>query len=143
MGTLGKAALQIGLILLFAGLGTAWTYHHNPKRPALYLTPELPPSNSIALSKVLAWEKPPVWIDARPHEDFRIAQIPGALSLHPENAETQMKQHFDLFIDQRKVFVIYGPEKDAQAIATRLAHVGLHKLHVLEGGWPAWQAQHP
>ena len=142
MGTLSKAALQVCLILICAGIGTAWTYYGSSERPALYLSPELPATHGIGLSEVLSWRKPPVWIDARPSPDYSAAHIPGAVSLDPGNVDAQMKTHFDLFIDQRNVFVIYGPEAASQAIAERLGRAGLQKVHVLEGGWEAWQAHH-
>lgn len=138
----GRAVLQTLFILLCAGLGTAWTYHFHPKRPTLYLAPERALSAEVALTEVLSWDEPPVWIDARSGTEYAAGHIPGAISLHPGNALGQIQKHFELFIDHRKRFVIYGPETAAETIAERLRGIGLDKVDILAGGFEAWQAHH-
>ena len=142
MGAPARAVWQTLFILLCAGLGTAWTYHFHPKRPALYLAPERALTTGVALAEVLSWEEPPVWIDARSETAYVAGHIPGAISLHPENASGQIQKHFDIFIDHRKRFVIYGPETAAEAVAERLRGLGLDKIDILAGGFDAWQAHH-
>lgn len=138
-----KTCLQLGLIVLCTTLGTAWTYYFKADRPALFLVQETKMSADMPLEEVLAWPNEPVWIDTRPDADYAQGHIPNAISLHPNNAEASLSAHFELFIDQRKTFVIYGPEAASQAIADRFEGLGLKKVHRLQGGWEAWRAHHP
>ena len=139
----GKGLIQIAMILLCAGLGSAWTYFFHPKRPALYLAPRPSPPSEIDLSEVLSWEAPPVWIDVRPEAAFLAGHITGALSLDPGNVQSQLVHRMDLFIDQRNAFVLYGPAEAGASLMERLRGMGLRKVHVLRGGWEAWQAHRP
>ncbi len=140
MSAPGQATLQSLVILLCAGLGTLWTFHFHPKRPTLYAAPPAPPAVGIDLAEVLSWNPPPQWIDTRPSAQFEAGHIPGALSLHPGNVEDVLKARFDLFIDQRKRFVLYGPSPANRLIADRLRSLGLTKIEVLKNGWKAWLA---
>ena len=143
MNVAGKTCLQLGIIVFGATLGTAWTYYFKADRPALFLVHETKMQADTPLEEVLAWPKTPVWIDTRPDTAYAKEHIPEAISLRPDNAEQVLKANFELFIDQRKTFVIYGPEASSQAIAERLESLGLKKIHRLQGGWKAWQAHHP
>lgn len=143
MNAAGKTCLQLGIIVLGATLGTAWTYYFKADRPALFLVQETKIKADTTLEDILAWETAPVWIDTRPSAAYLQGHIPNAISLPPDNVNAALKAHFELFIDQRKTFVIYGPESASQAIVDRLEGLGLKKVHRLQDGWKAWQAHHP
>lgn len=140
MRAASKTCLQLTVILIGSIVGTSWTYHFKADRPALYLSPERPATPGIALTEILSWVPAPVWVDSRPEIDFTKGHIPGAISIHPDNLESALKAHFDLFTDQRKVFVLYGSEKANRIVAERLESLGQKKVHVLKGGWEAWQS---
>ncbi|MCH1505820.1 MAG: rhodanese-like domain-containing protein [Verrucomicrobiales bacterium] len=139
----GKTCLQLGIIVLGATLGTAWTFYFKANRPALFLVQKTKMEANTPLEEILTWSANPVWVDARPETAYAINHIPDAISLRPDNAEHALKAHFEVFMDQRKTFVIYGPEEASHAIAERLEGLGLKKVHRLQGGWKAWQAHHP
>ena len=143
MNATRKTCLQLGIIVLGATLGTAWTYYFKANRPALFLVLETKMAADTPLEEVLAWPNAPVWIDTRADTAYAKEHIPEAISLPPDAIETGVKAHFELFIDQRKTFVIYGPDEASQATAERLESLGLQKVHRLQGGWKAWQAHHP
>lgn len=137
--TLGQSAL----ILLLAALGTFWTFQCHPKRPTLYLQQSAPPEKGIELATILAWEPPPRWIDTRPADEFALGHIPEAISLPPEDLQTALSDHVDLFIDRRQRFVLYGPESACQTVAERLRGLGLTQIETLRGGWSAWKDHQP
>ena len=138
-----KTCLLLSVIVLGATLGTAWTYYFKADRPALFLVHQTKTQAKTPLEEILAWPKRPVWIDTRSASAYASGHIPGAISLRSDNAETSLKEHFELFMDQRQAFVLYGPENASHHAAERLKSLGLKKVYQLQGGWKAWQALHP
>ena len=140
MGRAWKTGVQLGLLLIAAATGTAWTYFYLPTRPALYLAPEIDHTVGITLDEILAWQTPPVWIDARSDEAYRLDHVPTAISMNSGNVDSQLRTHFQLLVNQRNVYVLYGPKDATQAVTARLNAIGIQKTFTLQGGWEAWTA---
>jgi rhodanese-related sulfurtransferase len=141
--TLQTALGQLVLIATLAAIGTAWTYHFHPRRPALHLAPPRPPAPGVTFENIRTWEIPPVWIDTRPPAAFSSGHVEGALSLPSEDVAAQITAHFETFTDRRRPFVLYGPADAVEAVMERLRGLGLTRVHRLGDDWRTWNASQP
>ena len=146
MNRFSKAACQIVAILGVTAIAVAAKYHLNPdSRLALYLVAEPLGANEVLLTEVLAWEEPPVWIDARADSEYAKGHIPGAISLNEQNFDSQMVANAEKLLDHTTQFIVYCDRQACQAskkVAERLEEIGLMKVKVLRNGWRAWQEHH-
>ena len=81
-----------------------------------------------------------VWIDGRSDEAYRLDHVPTAISMNSGNVDSQLRTHFQLLVNQRNVYVLYGPKDATQAVTARLNAIGIQKTFTLQGGWEAWTA---
>lgn len=128
------------LLLLLAFLPALLTGWLHPKRPAWSWTK--PSVAEVDLSELTRWSHPVLWIDARAEKDFHARHIPGAVLLNEENWD-QLLPGFLAVWQPDTQLVVYCDSAacDAsQAVALRLQkELNLPNVHVLRGGWSAWQ----
>ena len=134
--------LLLGLALLPA-LAAAWLH---PRRPDWHLLATRPTPLSVSEAKALAARGPVLWVDARSAERFSAAHIPGAMNLSEERWEEGLPGLVEHWQPGTPVLV-YCDALDCQAstqVARRLAvELGIDQVHILTGGWPAWQEAKP
>ncbi|HEY3398886.1 MAG TPA: rhodanese-like domain-containing protein [Armatimonadota bacterium] len=82
-----------------------------------------------------------VFVDARDHTDYIYSHIPGALELpYHDYDRASMTIHPLLLHDDP--LVVYGDGQPcglALRVAKRLQQIGMHKVMILDGGFPAWE----
>lgn len=103
-----------------------------------------PPVDSGLVSVVEArsWGDAVIWVDARPEAEFARAHIPGALLLNEDDWDAQLRTFLTAWAPERKVVVYCSAQScsASHAVAERLRkEAELKNVHVLEGGWEAWQ----
>jgi rhodanese-related sulfurtransferase len=98
----------------------------------------------VNLDEVRKESAPIVWIDARPLEAFQAGHIPGALGLNRDNWDTALPRLFELYSPGRVVIVYCSTGcTESEEIGNRIRNLGLEPVEVLEGGFEAWQKEHP
>jgi len=130
---LGLPQLKLTLILLLlpllpALLAGLW----HPRRPdfarAVF--------DSVAFSELAGAN--PLWIDARPAQDYAKGALPGALSLAPERYEEGFERLLELWQPDRLI-VIYcdgGGCDSSENLARRLqADLGEGRIVILRDDW--------
>lgn len=131
-----QVLLLLGLAFLPA-IGQAVYYrntvswHHPPVDSAL-----------VSVAEAKAWGDSVIWVDARPEAEFARAHIPGALLLNEDDWDARLMTFLTAWAPERKIVVYCSAQScsASHAVAERLRKdAGLENVHVLEGGWEAWQ----
>jgi rhodanese-related sulfurtransferase len=145
-----RAAAQAALLLALAAAAAGLTWQFHPDRPALYLAAESADPDEISVADALALEKSRgvIWVDARSNSQFALAHIPGAIRLTDQEWSDLMFPFIKILDadDARRPLVIYCDAQKcaaSKAVRNRLRYevpIGDREVHVLHGGWPAWQA---
>jgi rhodanese-related sulfurtransferase len=133
------ASRQVTAILLLALIPAVGAGLWHPRRPAWQ-------SDEVKLSAAESWGAQVLWVDARADSDFSRAHIPGAVPLNEEHWDGLREAFVDQWDPTRKV-VVYCSSLSCQTsrdVARRLREeMNIPNVFVLEGGWEAWQKQHP
>jgi rhodanese-related sulfurtransferase len=89
-----------------------------------------------------SWGDKVIWVDARPRGRFAESHIPGAVLLNEDEWDRLVPAFLDAW-EPEKLVVVYcdGGSCDAShSVARRLrGALQLQNVHVLKGGWAAWQ----
>jgi rhodanese-related sulfurtransferase len=131
------------VLLLLALVPALIAAFAHPRRPVCAPPGEI---TEAAWREVAGWPVPPLIIDARPAADYARARIPGALPLEPARWEEQLPRVVEQWNPGAPVLVYCGDEGcgASRDVARRLKNeLGLTNIHVLKGGWRAWQAAQP
>lgn len=100
----------------------------------------------VEISEVAHWSPPVLWLDARTAEAFQSRHVPGAILLNEDEWDRYLPGFLEVWQPETKVIVYCDSAAcDAsQAVALRLRReLQLTKVHVLKGGWSAWQKSQP
>lgn len=127
-GLVVAATIAAGLQASFLGLP--------PKPPP-------PPGEMIEVAEVAAWPEPPFWIDARSAAEYEAGHAPDALLLNEDNWVEALPELLRRWRPPRPI-VVYCSSREcgsSREIARRLREAGLRPVHVLAGGWDAWQSR--
>lgn len=85
----------------------------------------------------------PIWVDARPRDQYDQGHIPGALLLNEDEWYAQLPLLLAEFQQDRAV-VVYCSSlqcKSSHAVARRLREEADMEVRVLRGGWEAWKGK--
>ncbi len=145
-----RTAVWQALVLLgLAGVGGWLTWKFHPEPPALYLSAEAAPVDEISLGQALEMEKSRgvIWVDARSAAAFAKGHVPGAHLLNEQgwpDLVFELVKVMDADGARRPLVIYCDAQKCAasKAVRNRLRHeipIGDREVHVLHGGWPAWQ----
>lgn len=140
--SLGQAAV---LVALSAGAGWA-SYRLHPEAPALYLHLDTRVAEGeVTLAQVRAMEAAGgvLWIDARARSEFEKGHVPGAILLNEQEWESLMFEAVETLSRNDKPIIIYCDAQRCDAshrLAEKLRDLGQSEIHVLAGGWNAWQS---
>jgi rhodanese-related sulfurtransferase len=131
-----RQAFLLGALALLPAIGQAWYMRDR-------VSWQKPPAgDEVTVTEARRWGDAVIWIDARPEDEFRAAHIPGALLLNTEGWDTLVPQVLNQWAPDRKL-VVYCSKQTCGAsreVARRLRdEAGLRNVHVLGGGWEAWQ----
>ncbi|CAN5147878.1 hypothetical protein BH23VER1_BH23VER1_34530 [soil metagenome] len=137
---LKKILRQAGVLLGLAVAAGAVVYGVHPQAPALYLESEPLARGETTLAAIQEnWGGDVFWIDARPRDEYEAARLPGAFLLNEHEWESQIFEHYEMFIENDLPIVVYcGTHacQESHTIAQRLRQqVGLSEVYVLRGGW--------
>ena len=130
-------------LLLIAAVPAVLAGWLHPKR--LEWSWNKPGVSEVNLDEVSRWPPPVLWIDARTDMAFEKQHMPGAVLLNEEEWEQRLPGFLEAWQPQSKVVVYCDSQAcDAsQAVALRLRReLNLSDIHVLKGGWAAWQKAH-
>ncbi|MGB2246390.1 MAG: rhodanese-like domain-containing protein [Alcanivorax sediminis] len=90
------------------------------------------------LKQEMSSQQSPIIIDVRDEDEFLAGHIPGAIMVPAKNIE----HHLDMLEQYKKdeivLYCVSG--RRASAAATALEDAGFRKVRLLEGNYPAWQA---
>lgn len=132
------------LLLLLAAVPALLAGWLHPQRPAWSW--EKPGVPEVEASEVARWSPPVLWLDARTAEAYRNAHVPGAILLNEDEWEKQLPGFLQVWQPATKVIVYCDSAAcgASQAVALRLQReLQLTDVHVLKGGWSAWQKAQP
>ncbi len=130
-----RPMLWLLLAALVPALLSAWLH---PRRP-VWLKPADVSEVSVPQARS---QTDAVWVDTRSVEAFARAHVPGAISLPAGAWETHVEAVVTAWRPGLTVVVYCDAATcDAsQSMARRLRdELGLENVHVLAGGWQAWQ----
>lgn len=145
-----RAIWQGALLLGLAAAGAVLTWRYHPERPELYLTaePAAPGEITVDDALALAGSGGVIWIDARQESEFAKGHIPGAILLNEYNWFDLLAAAFEqiAYDDAQRPIIVYCDGRKCEAshaVRRRLLEdvpLADRPIHVLRGGWPAWQA---
>ena len=143
---LWQALVLVGL----AGVCGWLTWKFHPEPPALYRSADAAPVDEISLGRALEMEKSRgvIWVDARSAAAFAKGHVPGAYLLNEQgwpDLVFELVKVMDADEARRPLVIYCDAQKCAasKAVRDRLRHeipIGDREVHVLHGGWPAWQS---
>lgn len=142
--SLRKILRDCGLFLLLAALPALLAGWLHPKRPVWSWSK--PGVAEVDLSEVARWSPPVLWVDARTNTAFQIKHVPNAVLLNEGEWEQRLPGFLDMWQPKARIIVYCDSAAcDAsQAVALRLQReLKLTDIHVLKGGWAAWEKSHP
>ncbi|CAN5273327.1 hypothetical protein BH20VER2_BH20VER2_11680 [soil metagenome] len=100
----------------------------------------------VELAQVQAWGDAVLWVDARPEGQFEAGHIPNAQLLNEDRWNDLLPPMLAAWSPDKHV-VVYCSSQSCEAsheVARRLKEEAqLPNVHVLHGGWEAWQAAQP
>lgn len=130
-----RSVLWLLLAALVPASLSAWLHPH---RPAWHKSTDV---SEISVAQVRN-QTDVVWVDARSAEAFARAHVPGAISLPAETWEAHVEAVVTAWRPGLTVVVYCDAATCAasQSVARRLRdELGMENVHVLAGGWQAWQ----
>lgn len=138
-----RKILLISLALLVLPvLPALLTYAVHPERPQ-YRSPAALAEGEVLLAEASGWENV-LWLDARSAEQFTGGHIPGALLLNEDAWDDLLGPVLMEWTPDRPVVVYCSTQECAAShqVAGRLREqAGMENVHVLKGGWEAWQTR--
>lgn len=135
---------QCGLLLLAAVIPALLTGWLHPRRPEWSW--QKPAVIQVSLDEVARWQGAVLWVDARETRAYEQRHVPGAVSLNETEWNRLLPGFLEAWQPSAHIVVYCNSEQcDAsQAVALRLKReLDLPEIHVLKGGWSAWQQAHP
>jgi rhodanese-related sulfurtransferase len=134
-----RALFQAFALMLIALVPAALTAVFHPKRPAFS---ESLAEGEIAVAEVLRNPRGFLWLDARTAEEFAKGHVPGALRLTLPEWDELVPAVLQAWPTGMPV-VVYCDTRQCDKsteVAVRLrSDFPLAPVHVLKGGWEAWQ----
>ena len=133
-----KEALLLVVLALLPAVGEALYF-----RGKISWRSPIPPSDLVTVDVAGSWGENPIWVDARPDEEFARDHIPGAISLNEDRWNEQLPQFLQAWSPDKKV-VVYCSAKTCNAareVAERLRRSTdpqMQNVIVLQGGWEEW-----
>ena len=100
----------------------------------------------VELAEVQSWGDTVLWVDARPDAQFEQAHIPNAQLLNEDRWNDLLPPMLAAWSSDKQVVVYCSSQSCAASheVARRLkAEAQLPNVHVLHGGWEAWQTAQP
>ena len=101
----------------------------------------IPASELVTVEQARAWGDSPLWVDARPDDEFARDHVPGAFSLNEDRWSELLPQFLPNWSPDKKVVVYCSAEScnAARDVAKRLRdEAQLQNVFVLHGGWEEW-----
>lgn len=137
MKAIRQAAFLLALAAVPAVLIGFWLIEPKGLSPAAEATA----AGEVDLATAMGWPNV-LWVDARSGTQFEQGHIPNAVLLTEERWDEELVRLFDQWDADSRV-VVYCDSlacDKSQRVAARLRdEVGLENVHVLKGGWEAWQ----
>ena len=142
---LKRTVIEVGGIVLVAGVAAAVTSQVHPEAPAWFLKEEFA-KDEISLEQVRErfGEAEILWVDARKTKAFESGHLEGAVLLNEEGWADQLwdnRERFDS-LDGRPVIVYCDGKRcrRSREVADRLRQeMGLEPVFVLRGEWRDWR----
>jgi rhodanese-related sulfurtransferase len=132
------------LLLLTAAAPAMLTFWLHPKRPVWSWTK--PAVEQVNLVEIARWTGPVLWVDAREAGAYAKQHVPGAVLLNETEWNRLLPGLLEVWQPESKI-VVYCNTQECDAskdVALRLKReLNLTEIHVLKGGWAAWQQAHP
>ena len=135
-----RSLRELGVVCLLAivpALLAAWLH---PRRPPAFADDGIA-SLSVGEVSNLGPGQAVLWIDARPEAAFRAGHVPGALRLAEDDWETLLPHVVDAWSPSAFVIVYcdhVACDSSRQVAARLKRELPIERIHVLEGGWEAW-----
>jgi len=137
MSPLRQIVVIAGLALLPA-LGSGW-WMQTQFAAGAALRP-----HEVTIEGVAAWDRPVLWIDARPPESFARDHVPGALPLDELNWEEQLVAVMEAWLPEQRI-VVYcdatGCSTSARVAERLRGDLGTQDVYYLRGGFAAWKRE--
>ena len=138
-----RSALLLLALPLAPALLTGWLHPRRPDWAVIRAEASAPAPERIDLDKTRAAYPNALWIDARSAADFAAGHVPDAVSLNEESWDAGFSAFVEKWDGERPLIVYCGGEgcHASESVARRLRReLGFENVHVLRGGWNAWQA---
>lgn len=135
-----RALKETCLILAVAGIlaAVSWVWHP----PSTEMRQDTLAEGEVTLTTAREWSEKVLWLDARSQADYQTNHIPGALLLNEDRWNDLVATVLEKWQPERVIVVYCGSQscKASHQVAKRLREeMGLSPVHVLHGGWEAWQ----
>jgi rhodanese-related sulfurtransferase len=138
-----RAAFLLLVVPFAPALLTGWLHPRRPDWIALRSEAAAPAPGRLELEQVRAAYPNALWIDARSESDFSAGHVPEAVLLNEEDWDKGFANFIEKWDGERPLIVYCGGERchASESVARRLRReLGFENVHVLHGGWSAWQA---
>ncbi len=138
-----RAALILLVVPVVPALLTGWLHPRRPDWGAIQTEAAAPAPSRLDLAQIRAKYPNALWVDARPAADFAAGHVPGAVSLNEEAWDAGFADLIEKWDADRPLIVYCGGTRchASESVARRLRReLGFENVHVLHGGWTAWQA---
>lgn len=133
-----RSLLQAIALVLLALVPATLSALFHPRRPA-FSDPVGP--GEIALAEVLRNPGSFLWVDARPDAEYLKGHVPGALRLMEDEWDDLVPAVLQAWPTGKPAVVYCSARQceNSKAVAARLREFNVGQVHVLKGGWEAWQ----
>lgn len=133
-----RALLQAVALVLLALVPATLSAIFHPRRPA-FSDPVGP--GEIALADALRNPGSFLWVDARPEAEYLKGHVPGALRLMEGEWDDLVPAVLQAWPTGKPAIVYCSARQceNSKTVAARLREFNVGQVHVLKGGWEAWQ----
>ena len=147
-GTAARSRLLGTFVLLLVfpiapAILTGWLHPRRPDWTAIRTEAAAPVPGQLTLDQVRSAYANALWVDARSATDFAAGHVPDAVLLNEEDWDSGFANLIEKWDGERPLIVYCGGERchASESVARRLRReLGFENIHVLQGGWTAWQA---
>jgi rhodanese-related sulfurtransferase len=133
-----RTLLQAAALVLLALVPATLSAIFHPKRPS-FSDPVGP--GEIALAEALQDPGRFLWVDARHEAEYLKGHVPGALRLMEDEWDDLVPAVLQAWPTGKPAIVYCSARQceNSKAVAARLREFNVGQVHVLKGGWEAWQ----